>query len=196
MKRFILSLGVVFMLFGCKKDCDNPEECFKVCDNPDTEVVEGITDKDCNCQCNEAFEGENCLDRKTPQSIKIMYIEMLNFDDENWDFESNGSRPDIYLEIKEGDERVTFSSESHEEARVTDEIFFSFNGGVEINMDTYYSIDLYDYDDYSSPIQDRNDDLMNSMTLNILSFLDKKEELILSNSSNEYQYKVYLKYTY
>jgi len=148
-----------------------------------------------SCVCPEGFTGSNCSQQVTPSVIRIHKIEVTKFpptrpNGGGWD--TNGTAPDIYPEIRLGEALIWSSSSSYAQNAIHTQTYtFTPNPIISLtNVGSQYSIILYDYDDFSS------DEFMGGINFVPYQSNNNFPEIITLDAGGTVAFKLYVSYAW
>ncbi len=158
------------LFFQCKKD-KQVDPCVTLICQHGGNCVDG------SCECPKGWEGDLCQTQKEPTALKINKIIVEEFPTGDFD---NLSNPDLYVAISKGEliNNNEFTTGFYDD--VTSGASYDFMGTELDDVNSFYTISLYDYDLNSS------DDIMSGITFKPISFVQNFPVTIrLNNASIE-----------
>lgn len=198
MRTFNFLLLILSLItFSCSSDDSEPPCTPLNCQN------NGVSTIDCECDCPENYTGETCNQQVQPNSVSITKFTVKLFppsdlDGNLWDsfLTGNDSYPDIYL-IFYNSEQIIYESPSYyiNVSSPVTELDFVPEQSIEIsNVNQFYSIAIFDYDD---SIFDSEDDFMDFVETKLYNNTNGfPESITIISESDEFIVEVFLDYNY
>jgi hypothetical protein len=185
LNRLILSFIIVFTV-AFFNSCSKPDPCENI------SCLNGGYCANGECVCPQGYRGPDCSQQITPTKIRITKIEVTRFpatdNGAGWDLTSG---PDISPRILLGNTIIWNGPNYYENA--TQGLVYSFtpSSAIELtNVNSQYSIDLYDYDTTSSS------DFMGGIYFYPYSSTNKFPTVRTIDAGGTVAFKLYLSYVW
>ncbi len=182
-KTLLLALAAVAIAFSsCKKDKCKDVNCYN----------DGICE-DGNCQCPTKWTGNDCSEKRTPNSMRMNKIILKQFPttDNGTPWDAGSSYPDVYVVLYDNQSQsIVWSSDVYyEEATSPGNYGFPIDGGHTINrVKDRWSIYVIDYDSADE------DDVMGG--IEFAPYSDPNDPATVSMEAGDYKMDVEYTYNY